>query len=135
MKNSKGHGRNPKYPVGTVRVHTRHKRGGERRAWVKVTHPNKWVLRCRHVWEQHHGPIPKGMGIHHKDEDKLNDSIDNLELVSKARHLAIHMPTYKAQVIANLVRQRKERKWSTKSKTKKTGRHPKSCDCPLHRST
>lgn len=38
----------------------------------------------------HYGPIPKGFIIHHKDGDKTNNSIDNLELMSRARHASIH---------------------------------------------
>ena len=44
----------------------------------------------RIVWKRHKGPIPKGMDIHHKDEDRLNNNIDNLELLSKAEHTRMH---------------------------------------------
>lgn len=122
-------------PVGTVRVRTRHKRGGERRAFVKVAEPNEWVLMARHVWEQANGPIPPGMGIHHKDEDKLNDTLANLELVSKADHLAIHRAEFKDRAIVGFVAARRKSRWTTKSATKRVGRHPKDCDCPLHRTS
>ncbi len=36
----------------------------------------------RLVWEAFVGPIPEGMQINHKDENKLNNSIDNLEIVT-----------------------------------------------------
>lgn len=119
-------------PVGTVRIRTRHKRGGERRAFIKVAEPNKWVLRARYVWEREHGPIPRGMGIHHKDRDKLNDDPGNLELTSKASHLAEHRLEFQSQAVASWVEARRTKRWSTKSKTKKTGRHPANCQCPLH---
>lgn len=45
----------------------------------------------RIIWEIHNGPIPKGFDIHHKDGDKLNNVIHNLECMSHADHLAIHM--------------------------------------------
>jgi hypothetical protein len=133
MKNAQGYGKNSVYPVGTVRVRTRYERGGIKRAYVKVAEPNVWRLRAMVVWEQHHGPIPAGMGIHHRDEDTLNDDINNLEAVSKAEHLAIHRPAFKDRAIASFIRARRERRWSTKSATKRVGRHPKNCDCPLHR--
>lgn len=45
----------------------------------------------RIIYEIHHGPIPKGYDIHHKDGNKLNNSIDNLECISHPEHLSIHM--------------------------------------------
>lgn len=132
MRNALGHGKDAMYPVGSVRIRTRHKRGEEQRAFVKVAEPNDWVLRARVVWESANGPIPARMGIHHKDENKLNDDLSNLELTSKAQHLAIHMPEYRERVIDAFVQARKERRWSTRSSTKRTGRHPANCVCPLH---
>jgi hypothetical protein len=44
-----------------------------------------------YVWEQHHGrPVPPGHDVHHKDHDKLNNDIDNLQLVTKVEHKRIH---------------------------------------------
>lgn len=103
------------------------------RAWVKVAEPNVWKLRAQLVWEQKNGPIPRGFGVHHRDENTLNDEIDNLELLNKAEHLAIHRLAFQDKCIAALVRARQTAKWSTKSSTKRTGRHPKGCDCPLHK--
>lgn len=112
-------------PIGTVRIRTRHKRGGVKRAWVKVAEPNVWALRARVVWEQHNGPIPPGFGVHHKDENKLNDDPTNLELASKARHLDLHRAAYIERATASTALQRRERRWSTKSATKRTGRPPR----------
>ncbi len=47
----------------------------------------------RLVWEQHHGKIPKGYIIHHKDENKLNWNIDNLEMISRKEHIRKHKST------------------------------------------
>lgn len=44
----------------------------------------------RDVWEFYNGKIPKGYDIHHKDHDKSNNDIDNLELLSKTDHLKKH---------------------------------------------
>lgn len=44
----------------------------------------------RYVWEWYNGTIPKGYDIHHKDHNKFNNEIDNLELLSKAEHLKRH---------------------------------------------
>ena len=44
----------------------------------------------RIVWKRHKGPIPKGMHIHHKDDNKLNNDIDNLELIDPITHRRLH---------------------------------------------
>lgn len=111
-----------KLPVGTVTVRTRHSRGGEQRAYIKINEPNIWILRARYVWQQHHGEIPPGMAIHHRDGDKLNDSIENLELVSKAEHIDKHRLEYQERSVTAWAAKRREMRWSTKSKTKRTGR-------------
>ena len=42
-------------------------------------------------WIKHHGEIPKGFIVHHKDEDKTNWNIDNLELLNRGEHLLKHV--------------------------------------------
>ncbi|MDR1147599.1 MAG: HNH endonuclease, partial [Spirochaetaceae bacterium] len=42
------------------------------------------------VWEEHNGPIPQGMHIHHKDGNKENNNIENLELVDALTHKRYH---------------------------------------------
>ena len=42
------------------------------------------------VWEQHHGAIPKGMHIHHKDFNPYNHDISNLQLVTPEEHAKLH---------------------------------------------
>jgi hypothetical protein len=81
-------------PVGSVTIRTRHKRGGDRRAWVKIDEPNVWKPRAVVVWEQANGPIPRGMIVHHDDRDTLNDDIANLSLESRADHLREHRPEF-----------------------------------------
>ena|SRR6266540_254215 len=44
----------------------------------------------RIVWEFFNGPIPKGMHVHHRDQDVDNNSIDNLELMPAERHSSWH---------------------------------------------
>lgn len=41
-------------------------------------------------WIKHHGEIPDGYVVHHKDEDKTNWNIDNLELISRSNHVLKH---------------------------------------------
>jgi hypothetical protein len=43
------------------------------------------------VWETHNKRrLPKGHVIHHKDGDKLNNAIDNLELMTFSEHSKLH---------------------------------------------
>jgi hypothetical protein len=39
------------------------------------------------VWKFHHGPVPEGYHIHHKDNDRSNNNLDNLECLTIAEHL------------------------------------------------
>lgn len=48
------------------------------------------VLVHRLVWGEHHGKIPDGMEIHHKDFNKQNYSIENLELLTATEHHRRH---------------------------------------------
>ena len=41
-------------------------------------------------WVKYHGEIPEGYVVHHKDENKLNWNIDNLELLSRSEHIKEH---------------------------------------------
>lgn len=44
------------------------------------------------VWEKHYGKkVPKGYQIHHKDKNKTNNDINNLQLISASEHTKLHM--------------------------------------------
>lgn len=75
--------------VGTVAIRHR-KRERHPRAFVKIAEPNIWRERAKIVWESHNGPIPKGLVIHHKDRNPLNDEIDNLEAMTRSNHAREH---------------------------------------------
>ena len=51
----------------------------------------KRVRLHRYVWEYYNGAIPKGYHIHHKDHNKDNNDIDNLELLTEKEHKQRHM--------------------------------------------
>lgn len=44
----------------------------------------------RYIWEYYNGKIPKGYHIHHKDHNKNNNEISNLELLTKKEHSKRH---------------------------------------------
>ena len=41
-------------------------------------------------WEKVNGKIPEGYEIHHKDFVKINNDVDNLQLVTPSEHTKIH---------------------------------------------
>jgi hypothetical protein len=43
-----------------------------------------WPMLARHVWQQHHGPIPRSHAIVYRDRERSNCAIENLECVSRA---------------------------------------------------
>ena len=50
-----------------------------------------YIRAHRWVWMNYYGPIPKGYHVHHIDEDKTNNSIDNLSLMKHQDHARFHM--------------------------------------------
>lgn len=76
-------------PVGTVTIRTT-KRDGKQRAWIKVAEPKHWRPRAVVVWELQNGPVPAGHVVHHKNENTLDDTLENLELQSRTDHIETH---------------------------------------------
>jgi len=66
---------------------------------------DKWkqppVSLHRQIWIDNYGPIPKNYIVHHKDRNTLNNSIDNLELLSSKDHAIHHMKERKVEKIGN----------------------------------
>lgn len=52
------------------------------------------VLEHRKVWYDAHGPIPKGYVIHHKDDNKSNNRLRNLQCLTKTEHMKLHQTTH-----------------------------------------
>lgn len=50
----------------------------------------KSVLLHRIIWTLVNGAIPDGYVIHHKDEDRTNNRIDNLGILEKGKHHSLH---------------------------------------------
>lgn len=44
----------------------------------------------RYVWEFYNGEIPEGFQVHHKDRDKANNAIENLDLMPFSTHAKLH---------------------------------------------
>jgi hypothetical protein len=42
------------------------------------------------VWRKKHGKITKGMVIHHKDGNRMNYKLSNLQLMTRSEHCNLH---------------------------------------------
>lgn len=47
-----------------------------------------------YVWRKHNGPIPAGYHVHHVDEDKSNNDIENLRCIPQKQHMEHHSREY-----------------------------------------
>lgn len=52
----------------------------------------KRQLLHRDVWEAERGPIPDGWDIHHRNGDKRDNRVENLECLPKADHTRFYSP-------------------------------------------
>jgi hypothetical protein len=50
----------------------------------------RMVYQHRIVWASINGPIPYGWQVHHKNKDRADNRIENLECMSQREHLRIH---------------------------------------------
>lgn len=75
--------------------------------WMKVS-GGKRRAKHRWVWEQAHGPIPKGMVIRFKDGDRTNCALENLFMVSQAENLRLVREAMSPESWAAMERKRVE---------------------------
>lgn len=75
--------------------------------WVNSMpiHAQRWV------WINCNGAIPDGMDVHHKDGDKSNNEIENLELLSRSDHLKRHWAEGRYDLIQRREQLKEARKW------------------------
>lgn len=84
----KGHSPANELPIGAIMEN----RYGYllRKKAMEGTQWERWEFLHRAVWEEHNGPIPKGMSIIFKDGDRKNCDISNLMMVTKAENAALN---------------------------------------------
>lgn len=86
-------------PIGTERIDSK-----DGFVLVKIAEhnpytgaPTRYKHKHVHVWEAANGPVPEGHAVALKDGNKLNCSLENLLLVSRAELLAMNLHGYKNQ--------------------------------------
>jgi hypothetical protein len=72
----------------TYRRHPDHPSRSRRVYFMATSGPRDYLHRA--IYRFHHGPIPAGWHVHHKDHDPLNNDPANLEAISPAAHAAHH---------------------------------------------
>lgn len=55
--------------------------------WIKPHDGRRMMPKHRYIWEQAHGPIPKGWCVMFKDKDTTNCDLGNLYIISRGAQL------------------------------------------------
>lgn len=58
--------------------------------YIQQWHKGRRRYQHRVVWENRHGPVPKGMYVHHVNGDRQDNRIENLECISPRDHMIEH---------------------------------------------
>lgn len=77
---------------GTLEYHGKYYRTNAYGYYVSCE--NKSDRLHRVIWKELHGDIPSGFIIHHKDGNKKNNVIENLELIEWGAHTIKHRTKY-----------------------------------------
>lgn len=57
-----------------------------------------------YVWEYYNGEVPKGYDVHHKDFNKANNEVDNLQLLTKKDHATLHGKSWNKERYENQIK-------------------------------
>ena len=67
------------------------------------THANNGVMSLhREVWKEVNGEIKKGYLIHHKDGNKDNNELSNLDCITNKEHARLHPKKYDLEHLARI---------------------------------
>lgn len=91
-----GHSPHNTRPIGYERTYS------DGYVYIKVENGKRMQQKHRHVWQLHHGEIPKGMCVVFRDGNSQNCDISNLMLITKAEKAR--------QVISSLSPEQKRRR-------------------------
>lgn len=64
--------------------------GGYYERTDKSARPKRTLRLHRAVWEHHNGPPPTGWHVHHRNEDKGDNRIENLDCMPNSTHVVGH---------------------------------------------
>ena len=94
-----------------------------------------YALRSQVVWWLHHGSAhPKNRDLHHKDENKQNDKIENLESLSKSQHQKEHRENWVFLNCKNCGTPFREHVWRITQREKEGSGIPKFCSQKCYHS-
>lgn len=72
----------------------------------KATYNGKRERLHVYVWRYFNGPVPEGYHVHHKDENKDHNDLENLACIPEFEHISLHGKEYaelnREEVIKNL---------------------------------
>ena len=60
---------------------------------VRIAYKNRkkiFVMSHRMIWQLHNGLIPSGNVVHHRDGNKTNNKLNNLECIVRSEHSRMH---------------------------------------------
>ena len=77
----------------------------------------------RLIWEAFNGPIPDGLTIDHIDNDKTNNRLDNLQLLTNAENNSKGHQIFTKSELEQIRYHREELRWTYKNIADKFGVH------------
>ena len=85
--------------------------------YIKIADPRKWVLKHRHIYEQHHGTLEPHMVVTFRDRNISNFDIDNLEAITKVENMQRNTITKYPQPVQQAIKTLNKLWHAIKSKT------------------
>ena len=85
--------------------------------YIKIADPRKWVLKHRHIYEQHHGTLEPHMVVTFRDRNISNFDIDNLEAITKVENMQRNTITKYPQPVQQAIKTLNKLWLAIKSKT------------------
>jgi hypothetical protein len=72
--------------------------------YIKIAEHTRWVLKHRHIYEQHHGKLEPHMVVTFIDKDISNFAIENLEAITKVENMERNRITKYPQPIQQTIK-------------------------------
>ena len=85
--------------------------------YIKIAEHTRWVLKHRHIYEQHHGKLEPHMIVTFRDKNILNFEIENLEAITKVENMQRNTITKYPQPVQQAIKTLNKLWHAIKSKT------------------